>query len=83
MSAAGEHTFARKVTRTAPGGSGCSAGAPCSRRPSNDMCFSGQGQLTHAQLISRRFTFAYCVSAVQSRTMVGEPSRVRYVTVEI
>lgn len=59
------------------------AGAPCSRRPSNDMCFSGDGKLTHARLMSLRVTLQYCVSAVQSSTMVGEPAAVRYVTVDI
>ena len=47
------------------------------------MCFRGEGKLTQALLISRRLTLAYCVSAVQSSTMVGDPSRVRYVTVDI
>ena len=47
------------------------------------MCFRGEGKLTQALLISRRVTLAYCVSAVQSSTMVGDPSRVRYVTVDI
>ncbi len=76
-------TFAKKVTRTALGGSGCNAGAPCSKRPSNDMCFSGAGELSHARSMPVRCTLAYCVAVAQSRTMVGEPSRVRYVTVEI
>ena len=33
--------------------------------------------------MSLRSTLQYCVSAVQSSTMVGEPSAVRYVTVDI
>ena len=33
--------------------------------------------------MSLRVTLQYCVSAVQSSTMVGEPSAVRYVTVDI